>query len=376
MRRCFHLDPPAVALACTATLAAAVLTACGGGTGASGSCTNLPASSSAGVTWLGEKRFVYGTNWAWNAWGADFGGVSAWGDSGVSGASNRFSDAMQQMKSAGVSVVRWWMFPRFLTDSIEWSSDGAPSGIGGSLVADVREALALAEQHDVYVMLTPFSFDNFRPTAMEGGLYSRSIRPMVTDATLRQKLLQNLVKPVAQAVEASPYSKRMIAWDMVNEPEWAVSGPNLYGGEAFTPDSTLETVTHAQMETFLNEVATVLRANSSALLSVGGAAIKWDDAWLHVDQDFYMFHYYDWAYEWYPYTTKNPLSLRLTKPAVIGEFPNAGLTAVGPADAVAADLWSYGFAGALTWAFNDDAFPWDPAPLQRFSSLHPCETSY
>src|SRR5262249_49610717 len=144
----------------------------------------------------------------------------------------------------------------------------------------------------------------------------------------------NLVVPVADAVESSPYKHRMIAWDLINEPEWAVTGPNLYGGEAFDPNTSLDVVTHAEMEVFLQDLASHLRGHSSALLSVGSAAIKWYDAWQNVDQDFYMFHYYDWVYEYYPYTTHNPSTLGLTKPVVIGEFPNAGLSAVGSADQV------------------------------------------
>jgi len=347
-----------------------------GAGGAGGACTDSCPTPSAGVTWGCKKRFMVGTNWAWNQWGGDFGGISAWGSQGVSAGANDFSSKMAEMQGGGVSVIRWWMFPRFLSDGISWGSDDAPSGVSGSLTADVQKALELAEQHDVYVMLTPFSFDNFKATATEGGLLSRGIEPMVTNATLRKKLLDNLIVPVADAVESSPYKHRMIAWDLINEPEWAVSGANKYGGEAFDPDASLQAVSHDQMETFLTELAAALRAHSSALLSVGGAAIKWYDAWLKVDQDFYMFHYYDWVYQYYPYTSYNPQTLGLTKPVVIGEFPNQGLTAVGSADKVLAELWQYGFAGGLTWAYNDSSFPWSSNTLNQFTSQHACETKY
>jgi hypothetical protein len=189
---------------------------------------------------------------------------------------------------------------------------------------------------------------------------------------------------VAQAVEASPYKKRMLAWDMINEPEWAITGPDLYGGEAFTPQSNLDNVTHAQMETFLIEMAAVLRANCSALISIGGAAIKWPKAWTGVNVDFYQLHYYDWIYEYYPYGTVTLASVGLTnKPVVMGEFPNSGLSAIAskslPARTLAqfsSDLWADGYAGAISWAFNDPAFTWTPANLKAFSDLHPCETKF
>jgi len=341
-----------------------------------GTCSDACPAPIAGVTWQCEKRYAYGANWAWRDFAGDFGG--GWGP-GVSAARSSFSSAMAAMKGAGVSVIRWWMFPRLVSPSIQWGADGAPSGIGGNLVADVQAALELAEQHDVYLMLTPFSFDNFRPT---DGVQGPGIRAMVVDAARRRNLLDNLVKPVAQAVEASPHRKRAIAWDLINEPEWAVSGASLHGDEPFTPDSRCETVTHAQMEAFLADMAATLRGSSTALLTVGGAAIKWGRAWTGLGLDFYQLHYYDWVYEWYPYQTVTLASVGLTdRPVVMGEFPIQGLSAVAgrPARTAAqlsADLWSAGYAGALSWAYNDPAFPWSPSAVSAFPAQHPCETAY
>lgn len=336
-----------------------------------------------GVLYGCQRRFMYGVNWAWKRWCGDFGGISAWGFMGVAADRQAFSADLAQMKAAGASVIRWWMFPRFLSESILWNADDTPSGIGGTLVADIQAALELAQEHDVYLMLTPFSFDNFYPTSEEGGILSRSIRPMVVDAEKRQRLLENLVRPVARAVQQSPYRRRLIAWDLINEPEWAMTGPNMYGGEDFEPNPDCEAVTHAQMKTFLDELAAVFRQETpGALITVGGAAIKWGTAWKEVDQDFYSLHYYDWVYQWYPYETVTPESIGLTgKPVVIGEYPIQGLSAVGgqPARTPAqysADMWRLGYGGTLAWAFNDPSFPWNPTRLGEFSDQHPCETAY
>jgi hypothetical protein len=355
-----------------------------GGRPDGGACVDSCPVASSGITWGCEKRFMYGTNWAWRNFGGDFGGISAWGQEGVLASSAQVSAGMNQMRGAGVNVIRWWMFPRFFTDAITFGADDAPSGVGGSVTADVQEALRLAEVNDVYLMLTPFSFDSFTPTKTESGLFVRGLAPMILDAAKRQKLMNNLVKPVAQAVEASPYKRRMIAWDMINEPEWAMTGPNLYGGEAFTPQATLDQVTHAQMELFLQDMAAVLHANSSALVSIGGAAIKWPKAWSHVDVDFYQFHYYDWVYEWFPLGTATLASVGVTdKPVVMGEFPTTGLSAIPakglPARSVAelsADLQAAGYAGALSWDFGTGAAPWSSAAIKAFPDLHPCETKY
>ena len=365
-----------------AALAMACACACGSDTPASPDSCGDRCPAPHGLVWRCEERFAYGVNWAWGNWGGDFGGVSAWGSPGVASARDRFSADMRAMKDAGVSVIRWWMFPRFLTESITWGEDGAPSGIAGSLATDVEEALAVAEENDVYLMLTLFSFDSFGPTQEEGGATSRGIQPMVIDAVLRRKLIDNLVVPVARAVERSPHKQRMIAWDMVNEPEWAMTGPDLYGGEPYEPQSRLQSVTHQQMETFLKETAAALRASSGALITIGGAAIKWARAWSHVDVDFYQFHYYDWVHQWYPYATVTLAAAGVTdKPVVMGEFPIQGVSEIGgqPARTAAqlsADLWAAGYAGSLAWAFNDSAFPWSPGSVERFAAERPCETRF
>ena len=355
----------------------------GGTTGTGGSTTVDSCPAPNGVVHDGKKRFVYGTNWAWRSWAADFGGVSAWNSGGVSTAQSSVRSAMAAQKAAGASVIRWWMFPRLVSSSIQWGADNAPSGIGGTLVADIQAALALAEQNNVYLMLTPFSLDNFQPSTTESGANSRGIAAMVTDPALRQKLVDNLIRPIAEAVQNSPYRHRMMSWDIINEPEWAMTGANLNGGAAFTPQSNLVPVTHAQMLAFVNQIAATLKQyNPDAKVSVGGAGMKWGSAWKTANIDFYQLHYYDWLYQYFPYTTYTLASAGLTnKPVVMGEFPSMGLSSIGgnpakTAPELTADLWNAGYAGALSWAYNDSSFPWNPTEVKAFALQHPCETAY
>ncbi len=376
------------------TTGSGATTGTGGATG-SGSATGTGGGSSScstgdtcpapnGVEWQCQKRFMVGTNWAWKNWGADFGGITAWGKKGVSQDAAAFSADMATLKAGGTSVIRWWMWPRFLTESITWGADDAPSAVGGTLIADVQKALELAEQNDVFIMFSPFSFDNFGPTKDESGINSRGIKGIVTDATKRGKLLNNLIRPVAQAIEASPYKHRMLAWDLINEPEWAMTGPNPNDTAAFEPNEDLESVTHAEMKVFLDELTVVIREESSALVTIGSAAIKWGNAWRDFDVDFYSLHYYDWVYQWFPYDTVTPASKGLTgKPVVMGEFPYGGLSAFAaqnlPAQTLGEflnGLWDVGYAGALGWAFTDPNFQFDGTGQKAFADTHACETAY
>jgi hypothetical protein len=352
-------------------------TAGAAGDSAAASC-QMPDSCAvnAGVSWLCKKRFMYGVNYAWHTFGADFGGNQAWSQPGIA-AEPAVETELRTMAENGINVVRWWLWPDFRGDGVTFDAADTPSGLGGTALADLSRALELAEANDMYLMLTFFSFDNFRPTRMESELRVRGISPIATDDTKRRALIENVVVPVARAVEASPFKDRMIAWDLINEPEWAIKGESMYGGDpVFDPMPDLESVTHVQMETFLRDVGTALRANSKALITVGGTAIKWAHAWSKLDLDFHQFHMYDWVNMYWPYN-KSPKDYGLDdKPVVMGEFPLNGLTGVSYSQLM--ESWfGNGYAGALGWAFTDAEFnAGDYAAVKAFADAHPCETRY
>jgi hypothetical protein len=357
------------------TSGAAGMPAAAAGSMSTGMCQDSCAVS-AGVEWLCKKRFMYGVNYAWHTFAADFGGNQAWSQPGIA-AEPAVEAELRTMAEHGINVVRWWLWPDFRGDGVAFDASDTPTGLGGTALADLNRALELADTFDLYLMLTPFSFDNFRPTRMEAELRVRGMKPIATDDTKRRALIENVVAPLARAVEASPFKDRMIAWDIINEPEWAVTGPSMHGGDPeFDPMDELEPLTHAQMETFLRDVNTSLRENSSALITVGGTAIKWAHAWSKLDLDFHQFHMYDWVNMYWPYS-KSPTDYGLTdKPVVMGEFPINGLTGVSYSELL--ESWfSNGYAGALGWAFTDTMFnSGDYSAVKAFADAHACETRY
>ncbi|WP_437605891.1 endo-1,4-beta-glucanase [Sorangium sp. So ce834] len=336
----------------------------------------------AGVEIACRLRFMYGVNYAWRDFGADFGGQSRWSQAGVSGKRSQVLSDLQDMRANGVDVVRWWIYPRFYGDQINFDGQGNPTGLGGTSTQDILAALELADQAQVNVMFTLFSFDGFYKTSHNppNGLTVWSMGPIVADAGRRAKLIENVVRPIAKTVVSSPHQSRMLAWDVINEPEWAMTGPSLYGGDpAFEGDSSkFDLVTHQQMEALAKESAAVLREETGAPVSVGSAAIKWGQAWTHADVDFYQVHMYGWVNDYFPYD--RPLSeYRLTdKPVVMGEFPiNMAEMDVGY-DKFVGDLYNMGYAGAMSWSITDANFPWssNKTRVKAFADQHPCETRY
>ncbi len=122
-------------------------------------------------------------------------------------------------------------------------------GSAGTSTQDIQAALELADQAQVNGMFTLFSFDGFYKTSAqsaERGLSVASMGPIVANAARRAELIENVVRPIARTVASSPHRDRMLAWDVINEPEWAMTGPSLYGGDpAFegTPASSISSRT-------------------------------------------------------------------------------------------------------------------------------------
>jgi hypothetical protein len=328
---------------------------------------------SSGISWQGRSRFMYGVNYPWGNFGADFGGVSTWGQQGVSVDTSSYRAHFADLSDAGVSVVRWWVFPVFWGEGVQFDADERPTGLGGTAVEDLRAALTLAREHDLYLMLCLFSFDNFETSHDESGIRVTGIMPMVVEADRRAALLENVVRPLAQTVATSPDADRLIAWDVINEPEWAMYGPSTYGDPDFEGETGRPNVTHAEMETFLADVIEVLRDETDALVSVGGAAAKWSQAWTALDLDFYQVHIYDWVNDWWPYSL-SPAEIGLDdRPVVMGEFPLDGLTGV-PYSELLRSWYETGWAGALGWPMETDQ--WHLDDVRAFSDLHSCETRY
>jgi hypothetical protein len=326
-------------------------------------------------------RFQYGINYAWDQFAGDFGGISHWCGPGVS-RNPRVRTALADMRAHGVDTIRWWVWPDFRGDGVALDAGGTPVGLGGSTLPDVDAALALAAETGVHIQFCLFSFDNFRPDrTLNNGRVIRGIRSIILDETKRAALMQSVVQPFVRAVTTNPNAARAVAWDVINEPEWAISGSDAYGDPLFTPQSTLETVTHAEMETFVRDVIAAIRAESGLPVTVGSAAAKWPRAWTGVDVDFYSIHIYDWVNMGWPYSA-SPSELGLMgKPVVMGEFPVNGLTGV-PYSQLLESWYGDGYAGALGWAVNGGgssaAFSWSmgKAAVKTFADAKGCATSY
>jgi len=368
----------------TAALLLSLLLGCSGG--ASDNDTNAtspnnpdpdnpPASAlcpggKGGITVDSTKRFLFGVNYAWADFGADFGGIVNWGQSGVSSRKDEHAKNFATMRKSGAAVLRWWVMPDLRGDGVAFDGSDKPSGLGGTMTADLEEALRIAHEADMYIMLCLFSFDAFFPTHDVGGQKIRGISPIVRDAASRAMLVDNVIRPLAKIVHESAYAHRVVAWDVINEPEWAMMGASPYGDPNYDPMAGIDPVTHQEMETFVRDVTTALHEESDSFVTVGSAAVKWAHAWKNVGIDFYQPHVYDWIDKVWPYDTPPSAYGLDDKPVVIGEFPVEGLAGAS-LGTMLETLYDMGYAGAMPWDFHL-AQSGDWATMSAFAAKHDC----
>jgi len=299
-----------------------------------------------------KEPFTYGINYAWKNYSGDFGGISAWAKKGVAADADGFRAELQDMANHGVEVIRWWVWPEFWNDAVTFDSTGAPNPLGQGAIDDVLKALELADEVGVRVMFCLFSFDGFREPRESYGITMTGYTDILVDDVKRSKLMSNIVRPFVAAVAQSPHVSALHSWDVINEPEWAISGNNKYGGNNFEPSADMVAISHDLMETFVGETIKIMRQETPDVpVTVGSAAVKWMNAWEQTDIDFYQPHIYDWVNDYWPYS-KSPSELGFgDKPMIMGEYPVEGLNAADH-KTLLESWYSNGYAGALGWDYR------------------------
>ncbi len=323
-----------------------------------------------GISFHGRRRYLHGVNYAWHEFATDFGGLAAWGRGGVRADSATIDQELAGIAASGASVVRWWIFPQLLGDGLARDATGSVPKVTEQALLDLEKALELAERHDLYVLFTLFSFDAFRaPQGRTPDVVD--LAPLVREPRAVEALVRRIVTPLVDRAATSRFAHRVFAWDLMNEPEWAVSDLEQRNMCSAAVEPT-DCVSYAQMHWFLTRLSDAIAARIQGLpqrkkpLITIGAASPWEARnWEAVPQDFFQFHFYDHDY------ARGALELpRRDKPVIIGEFPSWGLSATWarPAQDATQITWSIhdaGFQGGLGWTVNTQDSNTDATALTR-----------
>jgi hypothetical protein len=321
--------------------------------------------------------FFSGVNIPWQngGYGADFGTVEEWGQHTYSASATETMFA--ELSNAGVNSVRWWLFtdgrgaPEFNANS-----GGSVTGLDANFLPSMASAIQLAQEYDLYLVFTLWDFSmvfadgtaDSWSTGQHAGMHGN----LITNNTDRQSFINNALLPMLDypvggyTIGTHP---NVLAWEIINEPEWIITNLNALDGRAVQP------VTLAQMHRFVAELSSAIHQNSNQMVTVGSASLKWNsdttlgadgNFWSDADLspyaadgtlDFYQIHYYGWmngdGVNWSYSPLFNSVSeASLDKPTIVGEFPANAIDTGTNLSGLLNGIYNNGYAGAWTWSYD------------------------
>ncbi|HEX2956676.1 MAG TPA: hypothetical protein VHO70_07585, partial [Chitinispirillaceae bacterium] len=317
------------------------------------------ASAPAGtITFNGKNYYINGINVPWNAFGSDAGTHYQWG---ALYDRSFFTSLFQQCQQYGVNCVRLWIHCDGRT-SPEFSEDGSVTGLDTNFLSNLEEIFSIAAQNNVMVMPCLWSFDMTKDFTASAGKYAGLHADLIKDSLKTASYVTSALIPM---VKKFANTCNLFAWEIINEPEWSISGPG----------TTVQLVNAQEMVRFCGMIAEAIHANSSKMVTVGSACLKWHStkigpAEVHywndssfaaaynkpgAKLDFYQIHYYDWMYnqDWGydPFqATKTPAYWKLDKPALIGENP--GVAGKYTLKEMVENAYANGYAGVMPWSYD------------------------
>ena len=291
--------------------------------------------------------FINGVNTPWDKWN-DFGGEY----------NEQFWDEhFKKLHSNGINASRVWISCNGYHLKID--SSGKVKGPTEKFWIDLDSLFSIAEQHEIYIMATLMSFDNFKD---EGQPYM-SWRALLDNEKNMDSYVETYIIPFVQR-----YSKYSSLWsiDLCNEPDW------------IHENEECGKIEWEKICKLFAKSSAEIHENSDILVTIGFGIIKYnskkyegnfgDDDYLKklADNpkaylDFYSPHYYEWEAEWFTFPFDiDPITFGLdgTKPALIGEFPASGMTSKTKGskemngDECYISTYKSGWNGIMAWTSN------------------------
>jgi hypothetical protein len=296
----------------------------------------LSLSTALGATINGSTPYLNGANIPWNDFGTDFGGGSY--------SSSWWNTAFANLHSGGVNAARIWLHcdgratPTF-------NGSGDVTGISSTLVPNLQNMLTEAANNGIHVYLSLWSFD----------LFNNNHASLVTNTTYTTDYINNALIPILNGIKG--YSA-LAAIEIINEPEWGIS---------ITPNTTTQSCTLAQMQTFIKSLTTAIHAHLSGVnVTVGSASVKWSTAngkdgtladwYAGLGLDHRDVHYYSWmvgsGYNYNPLASGHtPSYYGWGVPGVVGEFPAMSCSPYTSPLQMMSSANNNGFAGHMPWSY-------------------------
>ena len=277
-----------------------------------------------------------GANLPWLRYGNDFGANNWSPGGGVSRPEERekLQRIFLELRERGIFTLRWFM----LCDGragIRFTAAGTPAGLDTFVFADLDAALETAAACGLRIIFVLLDFLWFGNAIMINGVQVRGRGEVIKGVFKQRALRRRVLKPILKRYGHSPV---ILAWDIVNEPEWATRGCGGASGAA---------VSFLAMRRFIKKTARLVHRQTRHLATVGLGNAAGLALVRGCGLDFYQVHWYD-RWESLAPLDRPVAELGLDRPLLLGEFPTRNSTRPAPAIVAAAE--KSGYCGALAWS--------------------------
>lgn len=271
--------------------------------------------------------FLIGANLPWVHYGIDF-GANAWRpEGGISQPEERarLEVVFAELVASGVRYLRWFLFCDGRA-GIHFGAGGRPLGLDDFVFRDVDAALEIAGRHGIRIMFVLLDFLWCDPASTTRGVQIGGHAHVLGEAGHREALLELVLRPLVEQYGEEP---AILAWDIINEPEW-ITG-----------------VDAVDLHEWLNDSVALIHSATNHPATVGSAGVRWRERYATLDLDFYQVHWYD-GLKRQP-SLETPLSeLGFDRPVLLGEFPTRGSKRT--ADDIMTAARAAGYSGAFYWS--------------------------
>lgn len=296
--------------------------------------------------------FIVGANLPWVGYGTDIGASAWYPDGGLArqpAALDALDRTLAMLARDGITVVRVFLLCDLRSGAIVGDRD-APSGIDHAVIPDIAALVAAARRHGIGLMPVLLDFHLCGPRKVVNGVPLGGRSHLIADRSAAGALIDRVVRPI---VEAFGREDAIVAWDVMNEPEWCLRGG------LFPPRRT---VPFEAMRSFLGATAQCIHAAAIQPVTVGSAGTWRLDLVRDLDLDFYQVHWYD-KFGW-DALARPVADLGLSdRPVILGEFSGRSTRL----DDVLRAARRAGYAGALVWsALSDDEYSGYPPGIAEW----------
>lgn len=300
-------------------------------------------------------RFLVGVNLPWVGYGTDV-GTSAWyPDGGLSGQPaqlEKLNTTFEALSRDGISIVRAFL----LCDArsgVVFDRDGVPEGLDDAVFPDIDAMVAAACRHRITLMPVLLDFLLCSAARIVNGVQTGGRSRLITDPEARAAMIDRVLRPLADRYRDED---AIVAWDVINEPEWCLGRRGPLSRQPPIPFDTLQR--------FLSEAVNCFKATARQPVTIGCAGTWKLELVRPLGLDFYQIHWYD-RFGWKALV--RPLSeLRLAdRPVILGEFAGRSTRLPDVLDAAK----RAGYEGALVWSvLADDQHSAYPPGLSGLTS--------